>query len=496
MLMDAVFSKILSMSLSACFVIVAVLFFRFLLRRAPRKYSYMLWMLVFFRLLCPLTLESPVSLVPVKADAIVYQSSSSGSSLKVDSGIRVIDTMAARGISGTFNKDPGTGMLWDRAESPLSALLPATRVLWVLGMAVLLGYGMIQVLRLKYRLRTAVLVSDAVAGNCPIPVYESEYIRTAFLLGWARPRIYLPLGIGEDAGYVIAHEQMHKKRLDHMVKPVCYLAVVLHWFNPLVWLAFRLMNGDMEMSCDEQVLKSAMEDIRGGYSRSLLKLSVRGSGLRVPLAFGEGDTKGRIQHALKYKKPSAWIGIGAIVIFFAAAVTLLTVRGGNSLSGRNSSPEAEKDMYEQLSESRNPYIGDASADGRLIGILPGIEGYEWDGMQLQTTTQPYELEMHYKKTEPVSVKEEQQNAKTMWRNAMYLFATIENMDIVSFVLKDWEDTEEPQIMSYTRETMEQSYGELYERSRTSDGLRGLEADYLAREEEMAKLLESTYDAGE
>lgn len=516
--MGAVFSKILSMSLSASFVIGAVLVLRLLLWRAPKKYSYILWLLVFFRLLCPFTIESPLSLVPVKEDAIAYQGG--GESMKIDTGIGVVDRLVVEGItkagdkifqldgsvndavSGTGDQTAGTAAAEGEQRSLTGVFVTAAGWIWVFGMAALLAYGVAQVLRLRYRLRTAVRVSGAEVGPCPIPVYESDSLKTAFLLGLFRPRIYLPLGIEEERGYVIAHEWMHRKRLDHIVKPICYLAVVLHWFNPLVWLAFCFMTRDMEMACDEQVLGEAIRDIRSDYSKSLLKLSVKGSGLTVPLAFGETNTKERIKHALNYRRPSVWIGIGAILVIIIAAVTLLTAgRGGNrlfgggddgsGLSGIWQEPLSEEEFYRQLSENRNPYIGDASANGRIIGLLPGLAGYEYAGTELQTSTEPYELTIFYQQTEPISVEQELENADIMARNAMYLFAAIENMGRCQFELEPgaWAD-HTGSICGYGREEMEAIYGPLYEKSETPEGLRQLAEDYDAYQEEMRELLSS------
>lgn len=502
--MDAVFSKILSMSFCAVFVIAGVLLLRLLLKKAPRKYSYFLWLLVFFRLLCPFTIESPLSLVPVKEDAILYQSGGAGGSVKIDTGIGALDTLIVRGrdrLVETKDAFPLPELLSKGPANLATVLLTGAGILWVLGMLGLMAYGVIQVLRLRGRLKTAVRVTGQNAEDCPIPIYESEYIQTAFLLGLFRPRIYLPLGTGKERSYVIAHEGMHRKRLDHIVKPVCYLAVVLHWFNPLVWLAFSLMNKDMEMSCDEQVLKNAKEDIRSDYSKSLLKLSARESGLSVPLAFGETNTKERIKHALKYKKPSVWIGIGAILVLLIAAVTLLTSSGESGWLGGGgdngilddwNKPVSEEEFYRLLSENRNPYIGDASANGRLLGILPGLSCYTYNGTKLQTSQEPYELVIRYKKTEPISVREEMENADTMMRNAMYLFATIENMGRCTYFLEGDQGTEQYEAgFSVSREEMEQIYGPLYERSETPEGLLQLEKDYQAYQKELEEFLKST-----
>lgn len=504
--MSEIFVRILNMSISACFVVGAVLLFRLLLARAPKQYSYFLWLLVFVRLLCPFTIESPLSLVPVKGEALSYQSGS----MEIDTGIKAVDRLVKEGIAlpengGGYSPEPGGSLSGGaRRESLTGEVITVAGWIWALGAAALLIFGAVQVGRLRFRLRTAVRDGREEAGDCPIPVYESGAIDTAFLLGVLRPRIYLPLGMQKERRYVIAHELTHRRRLDHLVKPLCYLAVVLHWFNPLAWLAFSLMTQDMEMSCDEQVLKNAGGDIRGDYAESLLRLSSRRSGLAVPLAFGETNTRKRIRHALKAHKTSAWIGAAAILVLLIAALTLLTTNGGNGLSGGGEEgdvtfawgdqgkPLPEEEFYQQLSANRNPYIGDASANGRIIGLLPGLIGYEYAGTELQTSTEPYELTVFYKQTETISQEEELENADIMARNAMYLFTAIENMGWCQFELEPgmWAD-HAGSIFSYGREEMEEIYGPLYERSETPEGLRQLAEDYDAHQEEMRERLNST-----
>lgn len=547
--MGEIFVRILNMSLSGCFVIGAVLLLRLLLARAPKKYSYILWLLVFVRLLCPFTLESPFGLVPVKGDALSYRNGS----VEIDTGIGAVDRLVKAGLewaglegadakgedteetgvegagvegvdaetAPTESGGPASGLEGEdavtassesgspasgegRRESLAGRAVTAAGWVWALGAAALLTVGAVQAGRLRFRLRTAVRAGGEEAGKCPIPVYESGAIDTAFLLGLFRPRIYLPLEMQRERRYVIAHELTHRRRLDHLVKPVCYLAVVLHWFNPLAWLAFSLMTQDMEMSCDERVLKNADGDMRSAYAESLLKLSAKRSGLAAPLAFGETNTRKRIRHALKAHKTSVWIGAAAVLVILLAALTLLTTNGGSIFGDKNSEgdvtlswgnqgePLSEEEFYRQLSANRNPYIGDASANGRIIGLLPGLVGYEYAGTELQTSTEPYELTIFYRQTEPISVEEELENADIMARNAMYLFAAIENMGQCQFELEPGAWAEHSGSMfGYGREEMEEIYGPLYERSETPEGLRQLARDYDAYQEEMRELLNST-----
>ena len=497
----------ISMSVSAVFVIGVVLCLRIILRKAPKQYAYILWMLVFFRLLCPFTIESAFSIIPVKGDAVVYQTAEDGGKIKVNTGIDTVDMLVTRGIeegNELFNHQNAEelyefeAMSTEKETGFLDKIFASLWVVWIIGIILILAVNIIQMARLRWKLRTATKVDVQIQDNSRekwiCPIYESEYIHTAFLLGIFRPRIYLPLGIEEERGYVIAHEMMHKKRLDYVIKPICYLAVIIHWFNPLVWLSFYLMTKDMEMSCDEQVLKSAIGDIRGEYSRSLLNVSIKRSSLSVPLAFGEGNTKDRIKHALKYKKPSTWIGIAAIVVLLVAAITLLPNASseGNLLSKQGKDEQDDfisgenqdtEEFFQELSKNRNLYIGDAGANGKLLRLLPGLDGYESKGTRLHTDKEPYQMDILYEKSEPLSVRQEQENRAIMARNAVFLFATIENMDVCSYCLDNDGVLEQT---SFTRAEIEELFGVLYEKSETPEGLMELEAEMQAYKEKWRK----------
>lgn len=526
--MEQIFSKVLSMSVSASVVIIAVIFLRLLLKRASRKYAYILWLVVFFRLICPVKIKSPVGVVPVKENIIAYEQNVSAWKIAdqdSENGILDQDEIGRLSEQELLREENVNGILKqekietieDKPVTFRESMLVYLPVMWIMGVFALGVCGVVSFLRLKYRLRTAVLVKEN--------IYESREIDTAFLLGFFKPCIYLPMGIDEEREYVIAHELMHKKRMDHLVKPVCYLAVLLHWFNPLVWLSFRLMVKDMEMACDEQVLQEAAEDIRGAYSKSLLNLSVKRSGFAMPLGFGESNTKERIRNVLGYKKSPVWIGAGAVVILLIAAVLLLpnASRGEKKQAfeklsweelGLAENMQQTEVFFQELCEKRNSYVGDNSADGRLISLLPELNCYGYEGMSLQTQEQPYGLTMVYEKIGPMNVEEEFQNTDTMIRNALFLFATIENMDVCEFVLvedaKEFLNSEQNTVAktetldsdrntgvdfeidrrSYTRADMEELFGSLYVQSETPEGLRALNDVYVNYKEKMKKLASS------
>lgn len=301
---------VLNMSLIASFVALCVILIRIPLKRAPRVFSYILWIVLLFKLLCPFTIETALSLVPVKAEPvpqdIIYSQIPS-----IDSGIPFLDNSINQRI--TYTVPPA-----NPAESINSTqvILLALSFIWLAGIAILLLYALVSYFRLKYRLRMAIHLQKN--------IYESDRIKTAFVLGFASPKIYVPADLSvQELDYILKHEETHIRRCDHLIKPLAFIAVCVHWFNPIIWFSYYLAMVDMELSCDESVLRHFGSDIRRDYSNSLLSLSVKQGGLISPLAFGENGVRGRIKNVLKYKKPTVWVSILAIAAVIVAVVLLL-----------------------------------------------------------------------------------------------------------------------------------------------------------------------------
>lgn len=247
--MSDLFLSLLSMSLTAGYSILAVLLVRFLLQKAPKKYSYLLWGVVAFRLCCPVSFSSAVSLFRLKLPGI--SSSFSAGSSAVSEGMSSPAVFPA--ALGDF-------------ASPQTWLITGT-ALWLTGAAALAAYGLISYIRLAGKLRTAVRLKDN--------VFQSEYVESPFILGLVNPKIYIPYHLdSQTLHYVLLHENYHIKRCDHILKTAAYLLLSLHWFNPLCWLAFHLFCRDMEMSCDEHVLDQE-EHASGSYSDALLSFALR-----------------------------------------------------------------------------------------------------------------------------------------------------------------------------------------------------------------------------
>ena len=368
--MHRLFPIVCNMSLTASVVIVAVLLVRLLLRRAPKVFSYALWAVVLFRLLCPVSVTSAVSLLGALGAPAEERTA-------VTSVMEYVPADIVRNMAPAvtplpqepFPAEPGENIVSTAPSvtqpaaapaSPLSGPVAVLTLTWLTGTALLLLYSVISLLRLRRRLVGAVRLEDN--------IYLADYIPSPFVMGLFRPKIYLPSTLTEtERGYILRHEQYHLRRRDHVVKLLSFLALCVHWFNPLVWAAFILAGKDMEMSCDEAVVKELGEDIRADYSASLLSLA---TGRRIvagmPLAFGEGDTGGRIRNLLNWKRPQPWI----IAVCAVVCVGLIALCAAN--------PKGSDTPTE-----------DPPADRTETGQWPSVEAYVQQVMLSQTEARYY-----------------------------------------------------------------------------------------------------------
>lgn len=321
---EIIFYKILEMSLQASFVVFAVLLVRFLLKNKPKIFSYLLWFAVFFRLLCPITIELPISFVPeIVGDGTVMETVTDtyvGNYQRYWNYSEEFDEALEQGLEPILQKDE-TGEIESayvvlseeenlQPETIYSAWLPRLFILWVFGMTVILWYSMFTYWKIRKNLVGAVPYDEEQE------IYLSDYIQTAFVMGVCYPKIYLPSSLSvKEQEYVFLHEKHHIKRKDYVWKMIAFLAVCVHWFNPFAWISFVLFTKDMEMSCDEAVLRSCGEEIREEYAASLLGMT---TGKKIfaasPLAFGEGSTKERIENAMQWKKPAAKVMVAMSVV--------------------------------------------------------------------------------------------------------------------------------------------------------------------------------------
>lgn len=308
--MRELFLSILNMSLTASYIIIFVILIRLSLKKAPKVISYALWGVVAFRLIIPFSFESIFSLLPRDINTvaipqdIVYQQNP-----QINSGIESANAF----INGMLPA-PTIGA----SVNSLQIYIQIGTYIWVLGMMALLVYSLVSILLLRRQLKNAQLAEQN--------IYEAENLKTPFVLGFIRPKIYLPVGLDvEEKRYILLHEQTHIHRYDHIIKPFAFLILSIHWFNPLVWIAFMLMSMDMELSCDERVLKEMDDDIKKPYATSLLSLATGKHILNgSPLAFGEGNVKGRIKNVLNYKKPTFWVATVVVIAVTAVGIGLIS----------------------------------------------------------------------------------------------------------------------------------------------------------------------------
>ena len=312
---------LLNMSLTASVAIVLVILLRLLLKKAPKVISYALWGVVLFRLLCPVSIGSDFSIYNL-FDAPTEESGTVTSVIEyVPSNIVHTEYPAVAlpvpGVSNAINETLPQGEEQLRAD-PLEGPIFIATYVWMAGVLAMVIYSIVSYIRLRGKLLVVVPLRDN--------IFIADDIKSPFVVGLFRPKIYLPCNLGDkEQEYIILHEQHHIKRLDHVMKALAFLALAIHWFNPLVWVAFILAGKDMEMSCDEAVIRKIGGDVRADYSASLLTLA---TGRRIiagtPLAFGEGDTKGRINNLSKWKKPTFWVVLLAVVACIVLAFGLLT----------------------------------------------------------------------------------------------------------------------------------------------------------------------------
>jgi len=358
--MTKLFVQILQMSISASYVIIAILLARLILKKAPKKYSYALWSVAAFRLLCPYTFESIFSLFNLHLggkekpaiDLTGVTAAPGTETIVVDTGIPVV-SQTIQQVTNTAPAAPVSETIGETIVSAAQEIAPVQQVIssvdiiawiWVTGVIALFAYGLISYVKLQRKMRMSMPLRDNI---------RQAYIRTPFILGFIKPTIYIPFDLEPMVENIsISHERCHIHRGDHIVKLLSYLILIIHWFNPLCWLAYFDMGKDMEMSVDEYVL-SHYRDISRSYSTALLSFSTgKRFALASPLAFGERNVKERIVNAMKFKNATRFVSVIAAVMCILVLVACGTngTSVGNTGNDETLSPEpyAEKNLYDPL----------------------------------------------------------------------------------------------------------------------------------------------------
>ena len=308
--MEAVFLSLVNRSITAGWLVLAVLALRLLLRRAPKSILCAMWGLVGLRLLCPVSIASPLSLIP--SVQTLPETVLTTTQPEIYSGVAVIDRVVNPVLTNTLAAAPGESV------NPAQVLAGVLPWIWLLGMVGMLGYALFTTLRLRRRVSTAVRLEQGVK--------QSEYVKTPFVLGLIHPTIYLPFHMeSADAVHVLAHERAHIRRGDPWWKMLGFVLLAIYWFHPLMWVAYFFLCRDMEAACDEAVIRGLSREGRQGYAAALLRLSAAVPGLHAcPLAFGEVGVKTRIKGVMHYKKPGFWIVTLAVLAAMVVAVCFLT----------------------------------------------------------------------------------------------------------------------------------------------------------------------------
>lgn len=315
--MDAVFGRVLEISLSGSVIVLAVLALRLVLRRAPKRAMCLLWLMAVLRLLMPFEIESNWSLQP-KPEVF------SGAAAEAPEWTEYFDSGP---VSSTVPPEVLEEVLENAVEYPLQQVpTPAKEKaepmdflpwIWLAGVGLLAVHGTVSYLELKRRVREAVILEEG--------VWISPGLDTAFVLGFLRPQVYLPVLPVQERELVLLHERCHIRRLDHWWKLAAYAAVSIHWFNPLVWVLYVLLCRDMELACDQETIRGMDSARRRAYSQALLNCAVKRSGIAAcPVAFGEISVKERINMVLNYRKPGFWVTAAALIAAIAVGVCLLS----------------------------------------------------------------------------------------------------------------------------------------------------------------------------
>lgn len=386
--MEALFLKVVNMSIAAGWLVIAVMLLRLLLKKAPKSAAVLMWALVGIRLVCPFALESPLSLIP--STQTIPENFTTADTPAVQSGISAVNSAVNPAISSALA--PAA----EESANPAQVIVFAACVIWVAGMAVMLLYVIISFLATQRKVRESIPYKENIR--------LCDQIGTPFIFGVFRPVIYLPSGIDrQDSIYVTAHEKAHLRRHDHWWKPLGFFLLAIHWFNPLVWAAYFLFCRNIEFACDEQVIKEMGPGVKKPYAHALINCSAPRSSLAAcPLAFGEAGVKARIRSVLNYRKPGFWIVTAAAVVCVILAVCFLTSPPDKSPTGDSASDQELSAYLETviLEHYRTDYsanyycctdfdiLGTDESDDRItvyMWVMYGEYSYDsTDGLQEQS----------------------------------------------------------------------------------------------------------------
>ncbi len=370
--MSAVFLKVLNMSITASWLILAVVLTRLILKKAPKWIPCLLWELVAIRLICPFSFESVLSLIP--SSETIPVNIAEQHEPAITSGITIINEAVNPVVAESFTPAPTD------SANPLQIIIPVAAIIWIAGIVIMLTYALLSYLKLKKTVSVCVPIGERLLA--------CDEVKAPFILGVFRPVIYVPSSMsGKTLEHVIRHEKAHLQRHDHWWKPLGFLLLSVYWFNPLCWIAYILLCRDIEMACDEKVIRDMDKNDIAAYSQALLDCSFPRKRIAAcPLAFGEVGVKERVKGVLNYKKPSFWIILAAILVCIVLAVCLLTNPKSSDAASTSVAASFEGDGYVGISYEGRRYVPfcaiSNSARGELLGYVgddPKDQIYTWKG---------------------------------------------------------------------------------------------------------------------
>ena len=437
--MNELFLKIINMSISASWLVLAVLILRFVLKKAPKWINVLLWGIVAIRLICPFSFESQLSLIP-SAETIPLNIGMD-STPTINSGISAINNAVNPIISQSNTPMAGASI------NPLQITIGIYEYIWILGMIALALYTAISYWRLHRKVDTAVRYKDN--------IFQSENVSSPFVFGIIKPRIYLPFKMnGQDLEHVVAHEHAHIRRKDHWWKPLGFLLLTIHWFNPLMWMAYVLLCRDIELACDEKVIKELGNEQRGDYTQALVACSVNRRMIAAcPLTFGEVGVKERVKSVMNYKKPALWVIIIAVIVCVGVAVCFLTNPKQDSYTLRIVVPAGSQEEFvytdEEVSTVRNSikiWSGDGLGDTEVL-LFPVNKTAE-TGYTATYLTHGMPVEFDAEKDTWFKIGVNMQNPTN---EDIIVYVEVENVEVrivdeINSVIKWFDYTENPSAM--------------------------------------------------
>ena len=437
--MNELFLKIINMSISASWLVLAVLILRFVLKKAPKWINVLLWGIVAIRLICPFSFESTLSLIP-SAETIPLNIGMD-TTPTINSGISAINNAVNPIISQSNTPMAGASI------NPLQITIGIYEYIWIFGMIALALYTAISYWRLHRKVDTAVRYKDN--------IFQSENVSSPFVFGIIKPRIYLPFKMnGQDLEHVVAHEHAHIRRKDHWWKPFGFLLLTIHWFNPLMWMAYVLLCRDIELACDEKVIKELGNEQRGDYTQALVACSVNRRMIGAcPLAFGEVSVKERVKSVMNYKKPAFWVIIISVIVCVGVAVCFLTNPKQDSYTLRIVVPAGSQEKFvytdEEVRTIRNSikiWSGDGLGDTEVL--LSPVNKTTETGYTATYLTHGMPVEFDAEKDTWFKIGVNMQNPTN---EDIIVYVEVENVEVrivdkINSVIKWFDYTENPSAM--------------------------------------------------